>query len=312
MDKQKEKIRILLTEQCNANCASCFNKNIRNGLHMDMDEYRQLIDYLSGNGISFLKIMGGEPTVHPHFEEAVRLAQDKFAGMSVFTNALNERIKNIKLRKGDLIIYNYSFFDQAFDLDKMLLDEPGYKILEVQISSATDTDDLTASLGYLFLHITDDRVKISLTLDCMEDIYARRDLIIEKWNLIANFILKDLHKLFVFDHSIPWCFFENTDMKIRHEIRQCNIHCAGLITADFWLQHCNQYQKKEIRLKTENGFIPYEQLLHSLRQMNEEKIQINKEKACSKCANFLIKCNGGCFMHKSFIDPTGIPIFDKE
>lgn len=306
MDKQKEKIRILLTEQCNANCASCFNKNIRNGLHMDMDEYRQLIDYLSVNGISFLKIMGGEPTVR------VRLAQDKFMRMSVFTNALNERIKNIKLRQADLIIYNYSFIDQAFDLDKMLLDEPGYRILEVQISSGTDIDDLTASLGYLFRQITDDRVKISLTLDCMEDIYARRDLIIGKWNLIADFILKELHKLFVFDHSVPWCFFENTDMKIRHEMRQCNIHCAGLITADLWLQHCNQYQKKEIRIKTENGFIPYEQLLQSLRQMNTEKIQINKNKACSKCVNFLVKCNGGCFIHKSFIDPAGIPIIDKE
>jgi len=312
MDRPKEKIRILLTERCNANCASCFNKNIRNGLHMDLEEYIKLLDYLSHNGIHYIKIMGGEPTVHPDFEEAIRMSQEKFQGVFIFTNAVNQKIKNIKLRQADLVIYNYMFIDQSFDLDKMLLDQPGNRVLEVQISSETNTVDLTSRIGYLFRHISGDRIKISLTLDCIEDIYNNRDVIIEKWNQIVHFILKDLHKLYYVDHSIPWCFFESTDMKIRHETRQCNIHCAGLITADLWLQHCNQYQQKGIRLKTEDGFIPFEQLINSLRQMNEAKIQFNKDKMCSHCGNFLIKCNGGCFMHKDCINPESILIKDME
>lgn len=308
MDNTKENIRILLTEQCNANCTSCFNKNVRSGLHMDMNDYSRLLDYLSGNGINFLKVMGGEPTVHPHFEEAIRLAKDKFGKVCIFTNALNQRIKNITLRDSDIIVYNYLFINQSFDMDKMLPDEPGNRILEIQISSGTHVEDLTSSLSYFFQHTSGDKIKISLTLDCMEDIYVNRDVLIEKWNQVVVFILTDLKKTFCVDHSIPWCFFENTDMLLRHEIRQCNIHCAGLITTDLRLQHCNQCQEKGVYLKTGDGFIPYDQLLQSLREMNQAKIQTNKDKICSGCGIFSTKCNGGCFIHKSFIDPAGIPL----
>lgn len=308
MANMKENIRILLTEQCNANCASCFNKNVRSGLHMDMHDYSQLLAYLSGNGINFLKVMGGEPTIHPHFEEAIRLAKDKFGRVCIFTNAINQSIKNITLREADIIVYNYSFIDQSFDLDKMLPDEPGSRLLEVQISSGTNVDDLTSSLGHFFRHISDDNIKISLTLDCVEDIYLNRDVIIEKWNQVVVFILTDLKKTFCFDHSIPWCFFEHTDMLIRHEMRLCNIHCAGLITTDLRLQHCNQCQEKGVYLKTEDGFIPYDQLLQSLRKMNQAKLQANKDKICSGCGIFATKCNGGCFIHKSCINPAGIPL----
>ena len=307
MNYMKENIRILLTEQCNANCASCFNKNIRNGLHMDMYDYSELLDYLSGNGINYLKVMGGEPTVHPYFEEAIRLAKDKFGKVCIFTNALNQRIKNITLRETDIIVYNYLFINQSFDLDKMLPDEPGSRILEVQISSGTDADGLCSSFGWFFRQAPHKRVTISLTLDCMENIFAKRDAIIERWNRVALFILTELKRTFIVDHSMPWCFFEGTNMLLKHEIRQCNIHCAGLITTDLRLQHCNQCQEKGVYLKKEsgpnagNGFIPYEQLMQSLQQLNEAKIQGNKDKACSGCEFFTTKCNGGCFMHKDFI-----------
>lgn len=307
MAERKDNMRILLTEQCNANCVSCFNKNIRTSSHMDFDDYGRLLDYLFDNGIVFLKIMGGEPTVHPQFEEAIRLAQEKFAKISIFTNALNDRIKNISMREADFIVYNYLFINQSFDLDKLLLEQPGGRILEVQISSSTDVDGLCSSLGWLFSQVTDERVIIGLTLDCMENIFAKRDEIIERWNKVALFILTELKRTFNVDHSIPWCFFESTDLLLKYETRQCNINCAGLITTDLRLQHCNQCQDKGVYLKKEsslnagNGFVPYEQLMQSLRQLNDAKIQGNIDKACSECAHLSIKCNGGCFMHKSFI-----------
>ena len=308
MEKKKEKIRVLLTEQCNANCPNCFNKNIRSGMHMELEAYRRLVDYLAKNGISFVKIMGGEPTVHPNFEEAIGISQEKFKGVLLFTNALNDKIRNIRVREYDAIIYNFLFIDRSFDIDKLLLQYPGERILEVQVSSGTDIDDLTSRLKHLFSVIPKDLVKISLTLDCTENIFARRDVLIEKWNRVVNFILKDLHKMYYFDHSIPWCFFENTNMKIRYEVRQCNIQCAGLITADLWLQHCNQYQSTGVNLKTKDGFIPYAELLDSLQKMNEEKIKFNEKKICFDCGNFLVNCNGGCFIHKDCISPCDIPL----
>ena len=60
-------IRIYLTESCNANCNHCFNKGIREDRHMDTAKAEMLFNYFASNGIKNLKIMGGEPTVHPDF-----------------------------------------------------------------------------------------------------------------------------------------------------------------------------------------------------------------------------------------------------
>ena len=43
------------------------NKGIREDRHMDTAKAEMLFNYFASNGIKNLKIMGGEPTVHPDF-----------------------------------------------------------------------------------------------------------------------------------------------------------------------------------------------------------------------------------------------------
>ena len=76
---KKETFRILLTEKCNANCSNCFNADYRKNKDMYIEDFFMLCDFLSVNNIKHLKIMGGEPTVHPYFLDAVEYAQKKFS-----------------------------------------------------------------------------------------------------------------------------------------------------------------------------------------------------------------------------------------
>ena len=121
-----EDFRVLITEKCNANCQTCFNKNIRCGNEMSLENFCLVCDYLADQGgVKKLKIMGGEPTVHLYFAECVKYAQEKFESVHIFTNAINNRIESIKLRKRDSIIYNVSCLPIEAKESRFLLEQPG-------------------------------------------------------------------------------------------------------------------------------------------------------------------------------------------
>ena len=43
---------------------------------MAVDKYEILCKYFKENGVTLLKIMGGEPTIHPEFLSLYKIAQD--------------------------------------------------------------------------------------------------------------------------------------------------------------------------------------------------------------------------------------------
>lgn len=126
-------IRIYLTESCNANCNHCFNKGIREDRHMDTAKAEMLFNYFASNGIKNLKIMGGEPTVHPDFLTLYNLSQQKFDSVALFTNGLNAEITKITPRNTDAIIYNFLFINRQFDSNKYLPSSNFARIFEIVI-----------------------------------------------------------------------------------------------------------------------------------------------------------------------------------
>lgn len=300
----RKRFRILLTENCNANCKGCFNANYRSKRDMAMEDFQEISTYLAQNKIEILKVMGGEPTVHPRFEEAMVYAQGLFPRVSIFTNALNERIKNFRPRPRDVIIYNFSCMDRGFDYTKLLLDQPGGRGLEVKIASDTNLPGYIQQLREV-CHYTgffpDRQFKINLTLDCTENIFTHQEEIIEKWNTMFKFIVNELHIPCMIDHRIPRCFSDNSPMVIDKVNQVCHFDCAGLIDTGLNLRHCNQHPGKLIGLRQGKDFLPYPILENYLLQARIHKLQLVMDKTCLECFLFPEECNGGCFMHKSFI-----------
>ena len=79
---------ILLTNSCNATCAFCFAEHFTNqtAQFLCLDDLDQRIELIQHSGIDQLRLMGGEPTLHPAFEEIARRVLAAGLKLIVFSN----------------------------------------------------------------------------------------------------------------------------------------------------------------------------------------------------------------------------------
>jgi MoaA/NifB/PqqE/SkfB family radical SAM enzyme len=114
-------MNLIITEKCNRSCPYCFAKsNIHSKtdtvnettapIHISLENFDKYLEFLNKNSRRALKILGGEPTLHPHFEEMIDRSLDSGFSITVFTNALWPRSvqeffeKNTKTEKVNFII----------------------------------------------------------------------------------------------------------------------------------------------------------------------------------------------------------------
>ena len=91
-------INLDLTTACNYQCSHCIDKDIINtGEMLDFKYVKTLIENWSKNGLkSVILIGGGEPTLYPYFEEAVRFLKNLSLQIAIVTNGTqNNKIENI-------------------------------------------------------------------------------------------------------------------------------------------------------------------------------------------------------------------------
>lgn len=293
-------MRILLTENCNAHCPNCFNASYREKRDMSIENLKKISKMLYTHGDHDIKIMGGEPTVHHNFFEAIKILQFYFQSSNLFTNALNDVILDYKPRESDTITYNFNFFGSSFDTQKFLLDSPGERHLEIQIASTTNPTFIIEKIKKIMLVFDGYKdFQINFTLNCMENIFSSRETLIKKWNEIICFAESE-KIIWGIDHIIPKCFYKGTNMIIPYDLGICTSECAGLINSNLELVYCNQHpvilhcftdctESKE----------QVQQILHSNFIKKQGFALANK---CYGCNEYGKGCNGGCFVHKPIYD----------
>ena len=79
-----------ITRSCNRACAYCFAREaLQCGpTHMTRDTFRTLLTYLQESKRDEIRLLGGEPTMHPQFCDFVRLALQAHLRVVVFSNGL--------------------------------------------------------------------------------------------------------------------------------------------------------------------------------------------------------------------------------
>lgn len=89
-------MNIILNEYCNLNCSYCFAQNARTNKYMSIQNFNTVINFLKKSNIKVLKLLGGEPTLHPNFVDIVQqsISDDFFGKIVIFTNGL-ELTKNL-------------------------------------------------------------------------------------------------------------------------------------------------------------------------------------------------------------------------
>lgn len=80
---------ILLTTRCNLSCPYCFAQEKLTSQRMDMpmENVLRVIDFLKRSKFPMFRVMGGEPTLHPQFNEIIQTAIDAGMRVDVLSNA---------------------------------------------------------------------------------------------------------------------------------------------------------------------------------------------------------------------------------
>jgi hypothetical protein len=90
-------MNLIITNTCNRACPYCFARSRVNlsdtqtgptTQHISLDNYEKYLRFLESSKISLLKLLGGEPTLHPEFLEIVSRAHQRGFETLVFTNGL--------------------------------------------------------------------------------------------------------------------------------------------------------------------------------------------------------------------------------
>ena len=293
-------MRVYVTEKCNAKCPNCFNAKSRSNNEMSVKDFEELCAYLKSNGFDFLKIMGGEPTIHADFVQMIEIAQKYFDKITIFSNGTTDSIKDIKLREHDVVTYNFTF-NKVFSKDRMYFSVGGKRAFEVQVKKNTDEKQLVERL----LDFTKDApIRISLTLDCTANIFIEKPIVLEKLKFIENELISN-NRDFGYDHMIPLCYLYKTGLHVSNGC-SCNIYTAGLIGADFTLKFCNQHPASLIPLKQDGKFLPWAIAENHLRKTFYEIRAKALNDYCLNCVFFGKKCNGGCWIPKDSISKEDI------
>lgn len=296
--------RLILTEDCNASCPHCFNANMRTGKHMPMDIFYRALALVDAPAI---KLMGGEPTLHPNILEIIDACHNAGAIVRLFTNGLKKDILDrIGLMANDTVTYNFFVADTKLSNQNYLWYKDINRTFHVVVNTKTDFARLFLKLRNLagLLQKQPENIKarsgIALSLDTQEDIFQERETL---QPILLN-IVKRL-KLWGFrhisrDHQIPLCFWTRPeiqkylDEKMKNnKITDClSPKCASWIGIDGTIRHCNQFPVHcgEISEKSTP-----ETLAAFYEKAKQTKIDLLKaDKTCMNCS-LLEKCLGGCF-----------------
>ena len=237
--------------------------------------------------------MGGEPTVHKEFLRIIDIAKSFFKKIAIFTNALNENIQKVLLREHDSIIYNFTFAS-VFTEDTFVLQQPGYRSLEVQVRANTDEKILLQKL-LAILDLGKGRLATSFTLDCTSNILQSKVILLQKLRFLTE-SFRNHNLSYVFDHKVPLCFLYKAGVNVVQNDALCRFEDCGLIDASLNLRFCNQFPDKLISLKQNGQFVPWSIVKNRLMLKYFQNQLATLSKVCKDCIFYGGKCNGGCWM----------------
>ncbi len=304
--------RFIITENCNASCPHCFNANVRGGGEIDADifiEYlRKNSDYIRNH---YLRLMGGEPTVHPRFADIVEEAAKHVRIVELYTNGL--KLKEIvKLHPVMLAHFEdklrYCINGYTCNFDKIIESQQYIKAVAVHFVVTLDGT-------YKMLKKFDECLKLFpltwpvISADSQVNIFDEDVLnrYRKVWMEAVKYLVPKMRDGKV-DHSFPMCFYTQDmidelaahGMEGFHMIRQncCAEVAMGLIDWNWDLYYCNQTRIKIGSILNDEG--KPKLMPEILEMINKKGTNIKTEKIIElsdMCRNCLAlpACKLGCF-----------------
>ncbi len=317
--------RLVLTELCNKDCPHCFNAKFRKTATMDADK---LFEFWRLNQGPYLKsqcvkLMGGEPTLHPRIIEIMHEGYKYFGRVDLFTNGskmLKVASDPINLKYHMLSGLQYIINGYTFDPDGVMeyLDYVGNLILHFVIPY--DREEM-------YERITKIRkcmdmaplVQFAISPDTQVNLFDEEQLkeYRDVWLVAIKAVIPDLMARgigFNYDHVLPMCFYNQEMLDELHKVQvfeknqfidaihAMKITCCcevqmGLIQTNFDLHFCNQTDIKIGSILHEDGSPKTMDEIHKMIfPYSNKKTQCIKAMSpkCRDCA-VVASCKMGCY-----------------
>lgn len=293
--------RIVLTEACNKACPHCFNADQRNAKHMNTEKlFAFWMENMPYGWLknSELKIMGGEPTLHPEFLSVADLAIQLFGHISLFTNGTNLQYVThpdiLAAHWGDK--FQFIINGYTFDFDLWRAWGKYYKKMQLHFvvpDFSASRKEMVTKIKFLAKVIAPVQTHFILSGDTQVNIFDTVKLLDYRWNYIEAMkaiipLLREYGHTYSFDHTFPQCFWTQemitelaeADIEPVHLMRQsCCDTILGLMDTNFDIWYCNQ-----TRLKVGNAFV------NGKPRQIEEILRMLRDMPCKKCAELIGKC----------------------
>ena len=313
---------------CNNSCEWCYAKKAKGG-DMDVDNAKECIDALCEIGIKNITLIGGEPTIYPHFFELVDYIKQKGLSVSLATNGrkfrdidfVNKIIKskidgiNISIKALSEEEYyektkNYGLEDVVIGYANLI--HEGYRPILSYVVIEYDEKQIVRLISLLEDNKMDNIIFqfVKPVIDFQsEDIMDLRDM--GKMVRIIYNKMKVTNIKYKIEISFPICLVDENILENlinENKIMTCCHVQAGrgiVFDTDFKVLPCNHFANFPF-LEKSVGLTAKEilSLFNSEGVKNfRERTQCYPSNKCIECDNWDI-CGGGCFSRWLYVDPN--------
>jgi len=131
-----QQLRVCITYHCNRNCSFCYSRGLQEEFkeHMSLSDFEFLIRWAKSQGWQSLRLLGGEPTVHPEFKTILGIARQQGFSLSISTNGLFDPELNSSFNNCLIEYINFSYpQDQLEPQDMEIFQQNLKKVISKKI-----------------------------------------------------------------------------------------------------------------------------------------------------------------------------------
>lgn len=319
---------LMLTNWCNYKCPYCFGIDFMHPLlpkkNMSMDTFHGIIDWLSitKRDVSTIHLMGGEPTLHPNFEEIVSELLSKDFHITVFSNLATPKAPEYAQKLSDLPIEWVVNVNppSGWSNEQSERIRSALKVLKnkacITFNIMPDSDDNNWAVDLINQYGLNHSMKIGFVLPTMTG--SNFSLEEEQYPVVAEKVVnlarvcEPYHIHFEFECGVPTCAFTEEQLGYLWEVgskfdSSCNsrldispdgecIYCLPLakLAAVHYTNFLNYFDAK---MWFEKKILPYRRL--------------GRIENCHKCVLFKTSCRGGC-VAKMVLGAKNVKTNDNE
>ncbi|MFH0979240.1 MAG: radical SAM protein [Candidatus Woesearchaeota archaeon] len=300
--------QVAITYSCNKSCAYCYANNLKYEFDdMDMQMYKELLDWLENNHIKSFNFTGGEPTLHPLIKDFISLANQRGFKFTILSNGLfpSALIKEFSSAESFLINYNPRGHYTAEEYDLLHENLEALAKAKVKINLQVNiTSDLAGFEHVLSLcrKIAVNAVNIDFIVPnaLQSNSFVEAKSYDNKKAIVLDFV-SNLKKLGIknrISRPMPRCSFSFDDLDLLDTYFSCGTGCSIVtVNPDLTTFPCLSIFFRGRRITSFKD-------LQEFRGFYEDTINYMKWKVplyekCNNCIYFARKnCQGACLGYK--------------